>query len=106
VWDVFDSRAMPVTADTFPGKVGGHGSWSVRIAGFAAGEFRAGSRPVTYRVAVVPYWFLVLLFAAAPLRWAWVRHRVRFQPSGSCGRCGYDLRATPDRCPECGHAAG
>jgi hypothetical protein len=53
---------------------------------------------------VVPSWSLPLFFAAAPALWVY-RRRCRPCPTGLCRRCGYDLRATPERCPECGAVA-
>jgi hypothetical protein len=52
----------------------------------------------------VPCWLLVLLFAAGALGVEWyVRRRQRRVTPGVCARCGYDLRASPERCPECGN---
>ena len=53
----------------------------------------------------VPHWLLAIALAALPA-WRAVgqwrrRHRRR---RGACARCGYDLRASGDRCPECGTA--
>jgi predicted amidophosphoribosyltransferase len=54
-------------------------------------------------------WFVILLFALLPLvagvRLARRRRRARRLAAGCCIACGYDLRASPERCPECGRAA-
>jgi hypothetical protein len=53
----------------------------------------------------IPYWFLLLPVAIyAVYRLVDLpnqRLRKRFA-AGQCLACGYDLRYTPDRCPECG----
>ena len=52
-----------------------------------------------------PLWFPTILAATLPLIWLVRRvRRLRRIKASQCARCGYDLRATPDRCPECGTA--
>jgi hypothetical protein len=54
----------------------------------------------------VPLWFLLLTFGALPVLWGVRAARTRRRKRGGlCRRCGYDLRATPGRCPECGQVA-
>src|SRR4051812_14159409 len=55
---------------------------------------------------LVPFWSVILLSATGPAFWLWRRVRSKHMTRrGLCPRCGYDLRATPDRCPECGTVA-
>lgn len=82
------------------------------FAGFAyQREQPYGYNPGQPRLWRVPYWFVVTLAALAPTAragQAWSRHRARQRQvdHGLCRACGYDLCASPDRCPECGAAAG
>jgi 4-amino-4-deoxy-L-arabinose transferase-like glycosyltransferase len=58
-----------------------------------------------FQAVVAPNWFVVLIAALMPSRWMWLWKRRRQRASvGRCRQCGYDLRATPNRCPECGRA--
>ncbi len=52
----------------------------------------------------MPYWLLVMLTAAGGWRLGRPdRVRRRRTREGRCVACEYDIRATPDRCPECGY---
>jgi hypothetical protein len=88
--------------------------WSSRAT--RSGSFAEGFRPnLGFQVffsnrpvyVAVPFWALTaacLLPCALPalIRRSFARRR---GARGLCRHCGYDLRATPDRCPECGAGA-
>jgi len=50
----------------------------------------------------IPYWLLLGVMSLLPLLRLLMWWRRRGRMAGLCPNCGYDLRATPDRCPECG----
>ena len=67
---------------------------------------------LSYDLAVVemPYWPVALVTSVLPacllLTTVRRRRRQRRLHAGLCPACGYDLRASPGRCPECGTPTG
>lgn len=51
----------------------------------------------------IPYWFIALCLGIGTARKLFRRYvRGQRQEDGRCPKCSYDLRASRDRCPECG----
>jgi hypothetical protein len=56
---------------------------------------------------VLPLWSVWLVFLLVSIPELLYRYRLfrRHRNPGLCPNCGYDLRASPEKCPECGHCA-
>ena len=76
-----DATARPSWAEMLPAVSGRTGAWDTGGWGIR-----------------LPYWLPIVVLALPSI----VRLRRRRTTAGHCPCCGYDLRATPERCPECG----
>jgi hypothetical protein len=98
---LFSERKM---RDIFPA----HHKSEMQRLGFeyhVQGWTRGGARDVVYRGTFIsfPDWLAIALFGVVWSPWVFIwRRKRRRRARGMCMSCGYDLRATPERCPECG----
>ncbi len=99
-YDVTSDRGWEVALNYYDNRYSYPWKWSDGIwvaesplLGMSVGSWRF-SCALTYPIVLVG---AVALFS--------IRYGRRFQGAGHCVQCGYDLRATPERCPECGREA-
>jgi hypothetical protein len=78
---------------------------SPKVMGFGLARGFWGERSFCL---TVPIWVPLLIVALLPARAVWLMRKAAIarwrRAHGLCPACGYDLRASSDRCPECGAA--
>jgi hypothetical protein len=77
---------------------------TLSLAGFGGQNATTYTVPM-YTMVEFSFWEIVAAFSLLPfIRSVHVRGKSDVIDGLTCGTCGYDLRASPDRCPECGTA--
>lgn len=109
-WDPPVPTAQLAIAPTVGVNATGYaGSESSDPLGFYAsgnGHYYTGGTAWGFRgfaIHFAPLWWVTLPAPLLALGYSGHRRRRRIA-AGRCPTCGYDLRATPQRCPECGTA--
>ncbi len=107
-----EAHARPTRADGWyslrdvAGRAPSGGWYHERFGGFGSGQLSASGSTGVIRLFAVPLWSIVapagLVMVGLSLVSARARRRVAV---GRCAACGYDLRGSPGRCPECGTTA-
>lgn len=81
--------------------------WNSRFSYSEAPAIGRKHEKIRVSSVTIPYWAIVVVFAVAPLvhvafgRIQRARRLLRLRRN-TCAACGYDLRSSHDRCPECG----
>ena len=113
--DPRDAITVQYESGRFFGDFDGYIESEAREVGYQGMGFLICPEDIPYRAAgstsrrqIFPMWSLFVLTAIGPLMWS-VRlaRRVWYHRThliGHCPCCNYDLRASKDRCPECGTA--
>jgi hypothetical protein len=104
-WEFSSTKVGSPYANLFAGPM----TWSFLGFGYSSITFTLRvqyapspvvTSPARSRMLTVPLWSVCLMTGWLP-PW-WLCWRRRSGNVGICRICGYDLRATPYRCPECG----
>ena len=105
-------KGVNLEADISDAPSMGLGSVDKRVLGFRyvsnnawlpLAQLQFGYPTARSRAIFVPHWAVILLLAVIPGVWLFQAARNwNRREAGHCRKCGYDLRATPGKCPECG----